>query len=258
MLAEERQQKIQAMVKDHGAVTTKKLVELFDVSVETIRRDLLFMEEAGVLTRVHGGAVSTGGMKPYYELPRRNQEHSDKKRELSFVAMSFINEGDYIGIDAGSTAVIFAELLKTRFKKLTVITHSADVFDILKDTFAVILCGGQYLREENAFCGTLTLDTMERLHVQKSFIFPSAVSLKFGICDYQQDLYPPQKKLLEICDQAFILADSSKFESQALLKLDDMKQDYYYITDSGLPCELAALYRENHLRVLAKVDGKEL
>ncbi len=258
MFAEERQKKIQAMVREQGAVTTKKLVELFDVSIETIRRDLLCMEEAGRLTRVHGGAISTGGMKPYYELPRRNQEHSDKKRELSSVAMSFISEGDYIGIDAGSTATIFAELLKTRFKKLTVITHSADVFDILKDTFAVVLCGGQYLQEENAFCGALTLETMDRLHVQKSFIFPTAVSLKFGICDYQQDLYPPQKKLLDICEQAYILADSSKFESQALLKIDDMKPEYYYITDGGLPCELAALYRENGLCVLTKPEGKEL
>ncbi len=258
MFAEERQKKIQTMIREQGAVTTKKLVDLFGVSVETIRRDLLCMEESGILTRVHGGAVSTGGMKPYYELPRRNLEHSDKKRELSLVAMSFINEGDYIGIDAGSTAVVFAELLKTRFKKLTVVTHSADVFDVLKDTFEVILCGGQYLRSENAFCGALTLETMERLHVQKSFIFPSAVSLKFGICDYQQDLYPPQKKLLEICEQAYILADSSKFESQALLKLDDMKPDYCYITDGGLARELVALYRENGLRVLTKEEGKDL
>ncbi|MBQ2696207.1 MAG: DeoR/GlpR transcriptional regulator [Clostridia bacterium] len=252
MFAEERQKQIREMLQKNGAVTTKHLVQAFGVSIETVRRDLLLMEEAGLLNRVHGGAVATGGMKPYYELPRRNREHSEKKRELSEIAMSFISEGDYIGIDAGSTAAIFAEVLKEHFNNLTVVTHSSDVFETLRESFTVILCGGTYLREENAFYGALTLQTMESLHVQKSFIFPSAVSLQFGICDYQQDLFAPQKKLLEIADEAYILADSSKFESRALLKLDDMKPEYCYVTDGALGEDLKALYKENQLRVLTK------
>ena len=111
------------------------------------------------------------------------------------------------------------------------------------------LCGGEYLKQERAFYGVLTMDAYEKLHFQKAFIFPSAVSLAFGICDYQSDLYPIQRLLLRRADQTFILADSSKFEKQALLKVDDMRREYTYVTDNALPAQLQTLYRENDIRI---------
>ena len=251
MLARERQSRIRNMLQTDGAVTTSNLVELFNVSVETIRRDFLVMEQSGLLTRVHGGAVVNGEMMPFHDLAHRNLESSDQKKELSRIAAEFVCEGDYIAVDAGSTAVSFAEALKDRFTRLTVVTYSSDVFEILRNhkEISVILCGGHYMREENSFFGNLTLEILGKLHVQKAFVFPSAVSLEFGICDYQQDFYLLQKKLLAISDSIFILADSSKYEKKALLKLDDMCPEYTYITDSQLSEKLKNIYTENNLRV---------
>ena len=251
MLARERQSRIRNMLQTDGAVTTSNLVELFNVSVETIRRDFLVMEQSGLLTRVHGGAVVNGEMMPFHDLAHRNLESSDQKKELSRIAAEFVSEGDYIAVDAGSTAVSFAEALKDRFTRLTVVTYSSDVFEILRNhkEISVILCGGHYMREENSFFGNLTLEILGKLHVQKAFVFPSAVSLEFGICDYQQDFYLLQKKLLAISDSIFILADSSKYEKKALLKLDDMCPEYTYITDSQLSEKLKNIYTENNLRV---------
>ena len=239
------------MLQTDGAVTTSNLVELFNVSVETIRRDFLVMEQSGLLTRVHGGAVANGEMMPFHDLAHRNLESSDQKKELSRIAAEFVCEGDYIAVDAGSTAISFAEALKDRFTRLTVVTYSSDVFEILRNhkEISVILCGGHYMREENSFFGNLTLEILGKLHVQKAFVFPSAVSLEFGICDYQQDFYLLQKKLMAISDSIFILADSSKYEKKALLKLDDMCPEYTYITDSQLSEKLKNIYTENNLRV---------
>lgn len=251
MLARERQSRIRNMLQTDGAVTTSNLVELFNVSVETIRRDFLVMEQSGLLTRVHGGAVVNGEMMPFHDLAHRNLEFSDQKKELSRIAAEFVTEGDYIAVDAGSTAISFAEALKERFTRLTVVTYSSDVFEILRNhkEISVILCGGHYMREENSFFGNLTLEILGKLHVQKAFVFPSAVSLEFGICDYQQDFYLLQKKLMAISDSIFILADSSKYEKKALLKLDDMCPEYTYITDSQLSEKLKNIYAENNLRV---------
>ncbi len=251
MLARERQSRIRNMLQTDGAVTTSNLVELFNVSVETIRRDFLVMEQSGLLTRVHGGAVVNGEMMPFRDLAHRNLESSDQKKELSRIAAEFVCEGDYIAVDAGSTAISFAEALKERFTRLTVVTYSSDVFEILRNhkEISVILCGGHYMREENSFFGNLTLEILGKLHVQKAFVFPSAVSLEFGICDYQQDFYLLQKKLLAISDSIFILADSSKYEKKALMKLDDMCPEYTYITDSQLSEKLKNIYTENNLRV---------
>ena len=93
------------------------------------------------------------------------------------------------------------------------------------------------------------MDMLRNLHAQKAFIFPSAVSIEYGICDFQQELYPVQRQLIRTADQAYILADSSKFEKTALLKLDDMKPEYIYITDGALPEEAVRLYRENGLQI---------
>ncbi len=252
MFAKERQDKIYSILQNDGAVTTSGLVELFQVSIETIRRDLLSMEQNGRLSRVHGGAVAVGDMKPFMELQIRSQKHFQQKYELSLKAAEFIENGDIIGIDAGSTAAAFANALKNKLERLTVVTHSLDVLDILRDfkDFSVILCGGCYLKGENAFYGALTLDTLSKLHLQKTFIFPSAVSIKHGICDYQGDLYMIQKQLLKCSDEIYVLADSSKFEKKALLKIDDMKSDYTYVTDSGLSRELTRLYKENQLTII--------
>ena len=187
MFAKERQDKIYEIVKNNGAVTTSALVKLFDVSIETVRRDLLEMERHGLLSRVHGGAVAIGEMKPYLDLNERNKEFTEQKRHLALKASEFISDGDIIGIDSGSTAISFSEVLKEKFSKLTVITNSLDVFNILCDSFSVILCGGHYLPYEKAFYGSLTLSMLKNLHMQKAFIFPSAVSFEFGICDYQKD-----------------------------------------------------------------------
>lgn len=251
MFANERQDKIYDMIQNNGAVTTARLVNFFGVSIETIRRDLLAMEQDGRLTRVHGGAVAKTAMKPFKKLRERNKEFGKQKYELSLKAAEFISDGDIIGIDSGSTAISFAEVLKERFSKLTIVTHSMDIFEMLSDykDFSVILCGGHYLREENAFYGELTLGMLNSLHIQKAFIFPSAVSLEYGICDYQKDLYQIQKQLIKSSNEIYILADSSKFEKAALLKLSNMKPDYIYITDNSLQNEIVKLYKENNIKI---------
>ncbi len=251
MFAKERQDLIYEMILKNNAVTVANLVEKFGVSIETVRRDLLEMEKNGLLNRVHGGAVAKNEMKPFSNLNQRNTENSAEKKELSLKACDFISEGDIIAVDAGSTAIFFAEALKERFTKLTVITHSLDVFNILNSykEFSVILCGGHFIKEENTFYGSLTVNMYSSLYAQKAFIFTSAVSLEHGMCDFRQEFYDVQKVLLNCADEIFVLADSSKFEKKALLKLTDMKNDYIYITDSDLPNELKELYKENGIKI---------
>ncbi len=252
MFANERHNIITKMLQKDGAVTTSALVKYFDVSIETIRRDLLTMEKQGLLQRVHGGAVSESQMKSFHSLDKRNEENEDLKRELSKNAVDLVKENDIIAIDTGSTAIFFAEELLKRFSKLTVITHSMDVFNILggQKNFSVILCGGYYNLSENCFYGSLVTDTLQRLHADKCFIFPTAVSLKNGICDYTDDLMIVQKSFLSISNKAFILADSSKFEKSAMLKLDDMKEEYTYVTDNKLSESIGKLYEENNIDII--------
>lgn len=251
MFAQNRQNRIIEKLQKNGAVTTQDLIKEFNVSVETIRRDLLYLEQQGMLKRVHGGAVENGNMKQFASLSARNEESSEEKRNLSENAMCFINENDIIAIDSGSTANCFAKILKETFQSLTVVTNSLDVFNILSNysEFKVILCGGHFLHEENVFYGSLVLDALSKIHVQKAFIFPSAVSIEYGICDYNEELCQIQKAMLKCADEVFVLADNSKFEKSAFLKLDDMKNEYFYITDNKISEGLENLYQESNIKI---------
>ena len=258
MLASQRQNQIHEILKHNGSVSAAYLAEHFGVSAETIRRDLLSMERAGLLTRAHGGAVAAAQMMPYRPLKSRNMEQNAQKEALARNAAALVNDGDYIAIGTGSTPIYFAHALTQRLQNLTVVTYSLSVFEVLRTVpgFRLILLGGQYIPEENSFYGQITLEMLDGLRVQKAFIFPSAISLEHGIWGYEETLYPMQQKMLQCCDQAYVLADSSKFERTALYKVSDMRSEYVYVTDPELPEQLQQLYEQNGYTVITGEEKK--
>lgn len=234
MLAIERQEQIVSQIRRNGAVRIHELTKQFSVSVETIRRDLLELERQDCLHRVHGGAVGIAVAKQYHRLEERTEENPQKKEELSGYAAGLIREGDVLMVDSGSTAIAFAKMLAEEFERLTVITYSLHVFEILKkkEGFTLYLCAGAYLRDENAFCGQWALQMLEQFHAKTAFLFPSAISLQNGIMDYDQELYHLQRAMMKHADRSVFLADSDKFEKSALLKLADVNEAVTFVMDS--------------------------
>ena len=252
MSANERREKIYEILQRDGAVTTVALFQEFDVSAETLRRDLVAMEEQGKLIRVHGGAIIRGEITPYIPLQVRNTERIKEKKEIAKKVIEFISEGDIISLDAGSTSLYIAEAIRDNFEKLTVVTYSLDVFNILceKTGFDMLLCGGNYVSAYHVFLGDFTEKMLDSLHVQKSFVFPSAISLESGICEYHSDTHTHQRRMLRFADETFVVGDSSKFEKKALYKVDDMRNEYTYITDSSLPESLRKIYAANEKKLV--------
>ena len=256
MLAKERQNLIYEMLENNGTVESAKLAEMFNVSVETIRKDLIILEKKNAILKIHGGAIAKTKLKPKQELLVRCEENNLKKRSLALKAMEFISEGDIIGIDEGSTAIIFAEALKEKFSNLTIVTYSLDVMNILceSDNFNLVLCGGNYRKDERVFCGKQTLDTLGNMHIQKAFVFPTAISLDYGICGYDDNILQLQDKLIKSANSVYMLADSEKFEKTAFRKLCDNDERFNYITDDKINLEIKKEYEENNIKIF--VGGK--
>lgn len=258
MLTSERHKKILDILKKHRAITTAEIVEKFNVSPETVRRDFMALEKAGSLCRVHGGAVSVGNMKEFNSFEKRITENDKLKEELSLIAVEFIEDGDIIAIDAGSTAVFFANAIKDRFSKLTVVTHSLDVLNILskQEGIEVILCGGQYMKNENCCYGDLVCDALNNLRVNKAFVFPLSISIGFGLGENSPELARVQKKMISAAKDVYLLADSSKFEKTALYKTGDVRCEYVYITDSNIDDEIKSIYYENGINIITERECK--
>ena len=251
MLANKRHSYIINLIKEKGAVSVNELSSKMGVSVETVRRDLLILEKSNALTRVHGGAVSVGEMISYHSLSARKEENVNEKIELSIIAAKLVDDGDIIYVDSGTTPVHFARAIKE--KAATVITCSIEVFNELKGGRAkVILCGGEYNDEIVSFCGPLALDTLGKLCIGKAFIFPSAISIRHGICDFSLAGYPMQVEAIAKADKVYVLASSNKFEKSGLLKLCDLSPEHVYVTDSNIKKEILNAYRENGFQIICK------
>ena len=147
MFANDRYSIIIDYINRKGSVTVSELIKELHTSTETIRRDLLYLEKENRLMRVHGGAIAISNMNMFPSLSQRLNENKEQKEKLSDIAALFVKEDDIIAIDAGSTAVEFAHVLKNRFKNLTILTHSFRNFEILKtvEGFKLILIGWEYL-----------------------------------------------------------------------------------------------------------------
>lgn len=253
MFADERYHDILELLQKNGSVTVAELMELFGASPETVRRDLLYLESCRLLKRVHGGAMPVKKQKEVYKLSQRFKENAQEKSELSETAASLVCENDVIALDSGSTSAAFVSALKEKFHHLTVVTHSMHVFHALAETeFKTILLGGEYLKDEGAFYGYMTLDMIKNVHVSKAFLCPDAVSLTYGFFDQVHEFVPIQRALLEICDKAVFLADSSKFESTSVLKICDLSPEFIIVTDSKLSDEIYNMYREREIPILKK------
>ncbi len=250
MLANERYDRIMNLLQKDGAVSRVKLAEMLGVTPETVRRDLTYMESEGLLIRVHGGAIAKRSMELRSSLETRKGENLELKKELSEKAAEFVREGDIIGIDVGTTAVTFADALKARFTRLTVITQSLDVFKELCGfaKFTVILLGGEYNSSENALDGVLTVQMLESLHMQKVFIFPCAISHDLEIFNFSDEMYLTERRMIKSADKVFVLADNTKFGKSAMYRIESARANFTFISDSGLS--------EEQRRHFAEIGGK--
>ncbi len=246
MLAVERHRIICEILDKNGSVSIGELNERFGVSIETIRRDFLELERQGKLRRIHGGAMSISNIKKMGTRLSRISEFADEKAELSEFACALINEGDLIAIDSGSTGIKFSESLIKNFKELTVITNSLDNFEVLKQNpgIKIIMAGGIFDESENTFYGHTTIEMIKSYHVSKCFIFPYAVSLKYGISGYGGYMADIQRAYMSIADKTVILADSDKIEKNAFEKLCDIERSFTYVTDSKVPDLIVLEYNE--------------
>lgn len=259
MFARERQDQIVELIHKNGAVRISELIPMFSVSVETIRRDLLDLEKKNCLIRVHGGAMRIPDSAKYLTRKEREEKNSLQKEELARYASGLIQEKDVIMVDSGSTAAAFARMLASQFDELTVITNSMDVFEQLrgKENYTLYLCTGFFSGAENAFYGPWTLDFLDQFHAKTAFIFPSAVSLQYGIMDYNRELYAVQKRMIRHSDRVVFCADSGKFEKSGLLKISDLKEGSILVTDCGLKKEIATLYQENKIRIIRGSENEQ-
>jgi hypothetical protein len=217
-LAIDRLNHILQTLNDTGSVSVGALAEHFDVSKETIRRDLKLLSDQGRVSLVHGGATS--GITAEPSLSRREAENAAGKAAIGRKAASLVKDGMVILIDSGSTTLFLAEALATR-EHLTVITNSLPIALTLCRTQGVktIMLGGEIHANDEASFGVDTLESLKHFNVDLAFVGAGGISDEGDFTDYTRIAAEQRHLMLKSGRKAYVLADQTKFERKTPIKI---------------------------------------
>ena len=229
MLALERRNLILEKLQAEKRVVVSELSQLYEVSEETIRRDLDKLEKEGLATKSYGGAVINEDVS--IDLPfniRKNQNVSGKQQ----IAASLVQEGDHIFLDASTTAVFIAKALKEK-ERLTVITNSMEILLELSDVsgWNIISTGGVMKEGYLAFLGSKTEDAIRSYYVDKVIISCKALDHEWGIMESQEAFGTTKKAMIASGREKILVVDSTKFDQTAFSVAGKLRDIDVVVTD---------------------------
>lgn len=239
MFGEERKAKILEYVQQRNSASVQEISAKFDVSESTVRRDLQELEEAKLLRRTHGGAVSLQVVNFEPTFGEKEEKLPNEKMAIATKALAFIQDGDTILMDSGTTTLQLARQLKQAsfFTKLTVVTNSLLIAQELQNAqgIDVIAVGGSLRRETLAFVGPIAEQSLNFIRVDKAFVATNAFDLEEGLTTPNLIEAATKRKMIEAAKQVILLADHSKFGKVAFAKVVGVSAVDTLICDSAVP-----------------------
>jgi len=238
-------------LNENGIVYTHEIMKTCNVSEITIRRDLTELESKGLLIRTHGGAVKSKATDMLFNYDLKINKNRQNKESICQLATKYIEEGDIIFIDCGTTLSLLARYI-TRFNSLTVITTSLPVIsELIKyPNIRSSLIGGEIDIERQATYGSVAENTIGYYHANKAFIGADGISLKKGLSSYDEKEGAITQKMIENSDKVFLLCDSSKIEKNSFVKFASTTEIHHLITDKLIATEQLKMYRDGGVDVI--------
>jgi len=240
MYAEERQQAIASLVISKGRASVAELAQAYDVTTETVRRDLAVLDRAGVLRRVHGGAVPVRALHLVEAgVGERETTRSEYKDAIAVAAAEFFPlSGASILFDAGTTTARIAAQLPTD-RELVVVTNSVPIAARLAAMPSVTLqlLGGRVRGLTQAAVGEQTLRVLDTLRVDIAFIGTNAISTGHGLSTPDSDEAAVKRAMVSAAKYVVVAADSSKVGREEFVSFAPISNVDTLITDSELSDE---------------------
>jgi DeoR family fructose operon transcriptional repressor len=235
MYAEERQQAIARLVTQRGRLSVNQLAREYDVTTETVRRDLSTLERLGLVRRVHGGVVPPSSLSLIESgIRERDQVNTETKERIARVALEQLpSEGGTVLLDAGSTTVRLAMLFPPDLK-LTVITHAVPIAARLAGLrhIDLHLLPGRVRRTTQAAVGAETVEALSHLRVDVSFVGTNGITPGHGLTTPDPDEAAVKRGLVESGRRVVVLADGSKFGIETAVRFASAAEVDVLVTDA--------------------------
>jgi len=239
MLKTERQAQILRLIRQHGFIHTDEIAATLRVSTVTIRRDIKELDQQSLIKVEHGGATSVGYLEavpePIFET--KMQMNALQKQAIGLKVVAFIEDGDTIIIDAGTTCLQIARNLKAaKFNQLTVITNdivSARELSPIANITIILLGGILCFQYYNSY-GPFAESTLSNLRANKFFFAFDGFTPDRGFSSTFLGEVPLKQKMLDISSRIIAVSDSSKIGVDALYTICEPQRVHALITDSGV------------------------
>lgn len=248
-----RQEEMLDLVRQRGFVSVDAFARHFDVTSQTIRRDINELCQAGLLRRYHGGAGLPSSVENV-EYATRQVMYLDGKRRIARTLARHIPDNASLFITLGTTPEEVAKAL-TGHRGLRVITNNLNVAMILSDnpSFEVIVAGGVVRHRDRGITGEATIDFIRQFKVDFGIIGISGIDEEGALLDFDYHEVRVQKTIIENSRSVFLAADHSKFGRHALVRLGDLSDVDALFTDKTPPpgvCDVLA--ESGHPVILAE------
>jgi DeoR/GlpR family transcriptional regulator of sugar metabolism len=249
-----RQQKILALLKQHGVVSVGRLARSVRASEMTVRRDLAVLRDRGLVRRLHGGAVLERGKTEESPFSNARQEHVEEKEAIAKEAATLVSPGSVVALGAGTTTWHVARVLATR-TDLTFITNSTNIaLELDRGQSNIILTGGHFRTPADALVGPPSLWTLERLQIDLLFLGANGIDLKAGYTTPILAEAETNAAMIRKAARVVMVADHSKFGRATLASFAPIEAAHVLVTDAAAPRSTLATIRRRGVQVV--VAGK--
>jgi DeoR family fructose operon transcriptional repressor len=233
MYAEERQQAIAAAVTREGRLSVNQLAERYAVTTETVRRDLSALERAGLVRRVHGGAVPADALRVLERaLNERDRSSSVEKDRIASAALDLVPEGSCVAFDAGTTTARLAALLPLD-QRLQVVTHAVPIAAQLAGHPAIDLrlLPGRVRPATQAAVGADTVEALGRLRTDAAFVGTNGISATHGLSTPDHSEAAVKRAIVRGARTVVLLADAEKLGQDHLVRFAELSEIDVLVTD---------------------------
>ena len=247
--ATDRHAQLVALLKERGYCSIAEMSQLLHVSPMTIRRDLSQLQEEHTVEVIYGGARFTvsGSTEPDFTI--RSHEHLAAKQAIGKRAVEFIEEGDVIGIDSGSTTLEVARHLPD--VPLTVVTHSLPAANVVSQNkqYQLIMLGGTFQPNSDYFYGPQAIATLHSVYINKLFLATGGLLLPDSLSSYYLSDAEIKQALIHASHNIILCMDSSKLERVFLARFASLDNVDTLITDDGIADDSREIL-EQHVKVI--------
>ncbi|OLE06432.1 MAG: hypothetical protein AUG82_03380 [Ktedonobacter sp. 13_1_20CM_4_53_11] len=249
--ASDRHAQLIGLLKKRGYCSVVEMSQLLNVSPMTIRRDLHMLHEKQIAEVTHGGARFSASKRIEPDFDIRTHEHLAEKQAIGKLAVErFIEEGDVVGIDSGSTTLEIVRNLPNI--PLTIVTHSLAAANVVAQNkrYSLIVLGGILQHEANCLCGPQAIAALQTLYINKLFLSTSGLVAPDGLsCNNLADAEVKQA-LISSSRQTILCMDSSKVGRAYLARFATLNDIDTLITDNGISDESREAIERQQIQII--------